>query len=379
MMVVPTVTSSPAPLNSGSRQLAGPGTAQTSLVQILQPSSDEGIKILWAIWCRDNVHMVCVMNDEDDDGHDIAVCRAGGSILRRLPCANPKGQQVFEDKLWKRIVSPSSDLVLVPCDDGNGSVQLCELPSLDMLMQITYPRPCPDENAVEFGALTWAPDGRHFAILWRGHSRFTEDSEYNPNVVHDLLCIFAAGDGELVGALDLPEDGPASEHLLCTWSATGTQLLLKRTMEDMPLEHEERPHMAQIVNLDGSTQILPVLGDRMHCFACWSGCGNFVLVAYNVYPNAAKLTLRGLIYHSLTAQVVSCWQSGAGCLRDLFRQEPVVTDACSRSFHLPSCNLLIAFPGQHGNFVVSAFACSQLGCCSVSWGQAGIKLHTVLY
>ena len=110
--------------------------------------------------------------------------------------------------------------------------------------------------------------------------------------------------------------------------------------------------MAQIVNLNGSTQILPVWGERMRCSACWSGCGRFVVVAYHIHPHAMKLTLQGFVYHGVRAQVICRWQSEAGCSRSLSQQDPVVWDSCGRSFHVPSCSLLISFSGRHGDIVV---------------------------
>ena len=238
----------------------------------LQPSLFYGlwqqahnIDILWACWCRDNAHTVVFM--EEHQRFSVAVCTADGSILHRLPCADAKGMQTSADRDWKRIVSPVQNSVLVPQGDGSGSVQLYTLPSLQRQVTITCPLSCPPDEPREIGAITWSADGQVFAILW--HGVMEED---------DMLRIFSANDGKLVASLVILYEHPAGFHEVCTWSPTAKQLLLTRGLEGAP--GGLAPHRAQIINIDGSTQIIPLPDSAVTCFACWSGCGRFVYVAY---------------------------------------------------------------------------------------------------
>ena len=107
----------------------------------------------------------------------------------------------------------------------------------------------------------------------------------------------------------------------------------------------------------------------MECFARWSGCGRFVLVAYHLDPYAPFLTLQGFVWNAVAGQIVFGWQSGAGCSTDIgIGEDPVVWDVCCRSCHVPSCNSIVALPWEQGDVAVRHFPLVTSGCAALCLG-----------
>ncbi|KAK9822603.1 hypothetical protein WJX74_009452 [Apatococcus lobatus] len=265
------------------RNLFGPW-AQPYIVSpsTMQPTtshaSTQTRAMFWAVWCHDAVHFVAFIEDAtrstygyDEEGFSIAVCKADGAIVTKVPCHETHGWQVATDGHCKRIVSPARDAVLVPSNEHDESLHLCSLPDLQLQRLFI----CPLHHSAQFdnrlGALTWAPDGQHFAALWHG-----------PCGEDGLLCIYAASEGRLVGSLQLEAYVPYGSYSVCEWCPTSTCLLLcgyKHPEEEPP---SRDPYHLEIVHLDGSTQA-PAMSEFGVCFEVstrWSGCERFLSIVY---------------------------------------------------------------------------------------------------
>lgn len=339
--------------------------------------------LIWAVWCLDAIHFVALFLDHGGTVRggscSIAVCTADGAVLSKLPCSRLHGNQVAADSYFRRVVSPARDAVLVPDDDQSGSFQLCTLPDLCVRKVFKNPLPPGEYYDSQLGALSWAPDGQYFAVLW--YARYGEPA---------LLCIFAAGKCSLVRSWRLAHDLSFGDVQTCDWSPVGKSILMygcRKSLFDQPPGKDL--YLIDVVHLDGLGQFLPVplLCPCRDISVKWSGCRRFVFVAYLIDDFMTDgATRRCIIWSCGSLRAVFSWQHGAGSVA--LSGHNMAWDRRNQCFHDPICKSIVYLPEgvredvRQVPFVSSSCAALSPGgqkalTCSQSATHAASSLHTV--
>ena len=275
--------------------------------------------VVWAFWCQDNEHLV-VLLQMPCEAFEVAVVHANGTLRAQV---NSGHHRLPPQDFFKDSVSPARHAVLISKHGDEGAVQLYSLPSLEPATRIMCPLAAQEADKRGAVALTWAPQGEHFAILW---------SSRGPA---ELLGIYKA-DGSPSGCHQLhqADNWRASE---CAWLASGTQLLVAY------LHVQDRVY--QVFDLDGSALNLPA--PRASTFRRAYACPSDSMIAMVGQPhhldvNGHLAPAEGFIWDVQARRKLFSWQGG-----------PFATFGTKVSWaphhslcHIPARHLIVSVPAS---------------------------------